>query len=70
MLITKSNIMFSAWQRNDGHGSGLGMCICVYAYASYYALVDPISPSSDNYGFTKLRDQGAKSVDRNACDAA
>jgi hypothetical protein len=36
----------------------------------YNGLVERISPSNDDYGFIKLRDQGAKRVDRNAFDAA
>lgn len=68
MFITKSNIMFSAWQHNDGHGQAYAcMNMCKH---QYHALVEPISPSNDNYGFIKQRDQGAKSVDRKAFDVA
>jgi hypothetical protein len=67
-LITKSNIMFLAWQHSDGHGLA---CVCTYIHMHWYcALVERISPSNDNYGVIEPRDQGAKSVDRNAFDAA
>jgi hypothetical protein len=67
-LITKSDIMFSAWQHSDGHGLA---CVCMYIHTHReYVLVYRISPSNDDYGFIKRRNQGAKSVDRNAFDAA
>lgn len=41
MLITKLNIMFSAWQHSDGHGLTC-VCICMHWYSS-----------NNNYGFCR-----------------
>ena len=57
MLITKLNIMFAAWQHSDGHGL---TCVCICMHFTHRIIITAFVD----------RNQGAKSVDKNAFDAA
>lgn len=59
VLITKQNIMFSAWQPNDG--TWASNCMYMDAYDVGARTIT---------AFIKPQDQGAKSVDRKAFVAA
>ena len=61
VLITKQNIMFSAWQPNDGTWDFPIVCIWMYMMLEREKTIT---------AFIKPQDQGAKSVDRKAFDAA